>query len=174
MVKAPCQGPSGRSSGGHCRARSSWVTADPAVLASLFFFGEAVQLGFFSAAGVLWRGYSRQLIKEGCSCGFSYTWIRSLADSSDSQVAAVSCAVGKEQVTFPLHCRPRCSHLYPSHTLRMGQCNTICMGLHLWGHSQTLIFLIPRQQFSSYSNGNAFETEGFPSLWQNSGQELPS
>lgn len=32
-------------------------------------------------------------------------------------------------------------------------------------HLQTpAIFLVPRQQFSSYSNGNAFETEGFASL----------
>jgi len=53
MIKAPCQGLSSRSSGGLCTARSSWVTADPAVLAVLFFFREVVQLGFFSAAGVL-------------------------------------------------------------------------------------------------------------------------
>lgn len=62
MVKAACQELSGRSSGGHCRARSSWVTADSSVLAILFF-REVVQLGFFSAAGVLGRGYSRKLLK---------------------------------------------------------------------------------------------------------------
>lgn len=52
MVKAPCQGLSGRFSGGHYTARSSWVTADPAVLA-IFFFREVVKSGFFSTAGVL-------------------------------------------------------------------------------------------------------------------------
>lgn len=42
-------------------------------------------------------------------------------------------------------------------------------------HLQTpAFFLISRQQYSSYSNGNALETVRFPLLWQKSGQELPS
>lgn len=76
---------------------------------------------------------------QGCSAGFSNTLIRSLTHLSDSQAAAVSCAVSKEQVTFPLCCGPHYSCSNPSHTVRTDQNNTLCMGLQLWGHSETWV-----------------------------------
>lgn len=115
------------------RARSSWVTAEPPVLANLFFFRDVVQLRFFSAAGVLWRGYN-----ENCSRVFSWLFLYFyLQFSRLIRFPGCSSFLCCWYKTFPLHCKPCCSFWYPYHTLVTDQHNTLCMRLHLWGQFQT-------------------------------------